>query len=157
VRPSAPLIAASVFLMMLGVPIINGSSQAIWQSKVEPDLQGRVFAVRRMVAQFTVPIADLSAGPLADFVFEPAMAPGGVLAGVLGPILGVGEGRGMGLMLVSIAILPVIASIAGWLYRPMRNVERDLPDAVDDVDEPAAASAAAAAETTAGAGAPAEA
>jgi hypothetical protein len=39
----------------------------------------------------------------------------------------------------------------------MRNVERDLPDAVDDVEEPAAASAAAAAETTAGAGAPAEA
>ena len=158
VRPSAPLIAASVFLMMMGVPIINGSSQAIWQSKVEPDLQGRVFAVRRMVAQFTVPIADLSAGPLADFVFEPAMAPGGVLAGVLGPILGVGEGRGMGLMLVSIAILPVIASIAGWLYRPMRNVERDLPDAVEDVEEnedAAAASTAAAAETTAGAGAPA--
>jgi hypothetical protein len=85
------------------------------------------------------------------------MAPGGVLAGVLGPILGVGEGRGMGLMLVSIAILPVIASIAGWLYRPMRNVETDLPDAVEDVEEneDAAAASAAAAETTAGAGAPA--
>ncbi len=135
-RPYAPLVAGAVFLMMVGVPIINGCSQAIWQSKVAPDLQGRVFAVRRMVAQFTVPIADLSAGPLADFVFEPAMAQGGALAGTFGPILGgVGEGRGIGLILLTIAILPILASVFGWLYKPIRSVEEDLPDAVRDADE----------------------
>lgn len=135
-RPYAPLVAGAVFLMMFGVPIINGCSQAIWQSKVAPDLQGRVFAVRRMVAQFTVPIADLSAGPLADFVFEPAMAQGGALAGTFGPLLGgVGEGRGIGLILLTIAILPILASIFGWLYKPIRSVEEDLPDAVRDADE----------------------
>lgn len=160
-RPSAPLIAAGVFLMMLGVPVINGCSQAIWQSKVAPDVQGRVFAVRRMVAQFTVPIADLSAGPLADFVFEPAMAPGGGLAGVFGPLLGgVGEGRGIGLLFVALAVLPIGASVAGWFYRPMRNVEEELPDAVDDEkdeEEDAAAAAAASEATTTGGEAPAEA
>jgi MFS family permease len=135
-RPYAPLVAAGIFLMMVGVPIINGSSQAIWQSKVAPDLQGRVFAVRRMVAQFTVPIADLAAGPLADFLFEPAMAQGGALAGLFGPLLGgVGEGRGIGLIYLTIAILPIAASILGWLYKPIRTVEEDLPDAVRDADE----------------------
>lgn len=146
-RPYWPLVAGSVFLMMVGVPIIQGCSQAIWQSKVEPDVQGRVFAVRRMVAQFTVPIADLSAGPLADYLFEPAMAKGGALAPVFGGILGgVGPGRGIGLLFLTIAAFPVIVSIAGFLYRPLRDIETDLPDAVPDEPEPAAAASTAAAD-----------
>lgn len=141
-RPYAPLITGAVFFMMVGVPIINGCSQAIWQSKVEPDVQGRVFAVRRMVAQFTVPIADLSAGPLADYLFEPSMAEGGRLAPTLGPILGgAGDGRGIGLMFVTIALFPVLVSVVGWLYRPLRNIEDDLPDAVSDEPEAPAAAA----------------
>jgi hypothetical protein len=28
--------------------MVNGSSQAIWQSKAAPSVQGRVFAVRRV-------------------------------------------------------------------------------------------------------------
>ncbi len=143
-RPDWPLVAGGVFLMMLGVPIIQGCSQAIWQSKVEPDVQGRVFAVRRMVAQFTVPIAALCAGPLADRLFEPSMAEGGALAPIFGPVLGgVGDGRGIGLMFLGIAIFPVLVSIAGFLYRPLRDIETDLPDAVGDdagkVGEPAPA------------------
>jgi len=149
-RPYAPLITGAVFFMMVGVPIINGCSQAIWQSKVEPDVQGRVFAVRRMVAQFTVPIADLSAGPLADYLFEPSMAERGPLAPTLGPLLGgAGDGRGIGLMFVTIALFPVLVSIAGWLYRPLRNIEDDLPDAVSDDDEAEAPAAASATEQAA--------
>ena len=36
--------AAAGFFAMFFVPILNGSNQAIWQIKVAPDLQGRVFA-----------------------------------------------------------------------------------------------------------------
>src|SRR5205807_345457 len=52
-RPSAPLIGAGLFLLLFSAAIVNGSSQAIWQVKVPADVQGRVFAVRRMLAQFT--------------------------------------------------------------------------------------------------------
>ena len=69
-----------MLLWYVGLPIINASSQAIWQSKTPPDMQGRVFAVRRMIAQFTVPIGDFSAGPLADKIFNPALMPGGALS-----------------------------------------------------------------------------
>ena len=57
---------------MVALPILNGTSQALWQAKVEPGLQGRVFAVRRMVAG-SHPAARLPRrpGPLADHVFEP--------------------------------------------------------------------------------------
>ncbi|NIR65401.1 MAG: MFS transporter, partial [candidate division Zixibacteria bacterium] len=49
-RPSLILIGVSGFIFMFFNPILNGSSQALWQSKVAPDIQGRVFAVRRMIA-----------------------------------------------------------------------------------------------------------
>ena len=62
-RASAVLIAAGAFLYLLAMPVIVGTSQAIWQSKVPPGLQGRVFAVRRMVALSTLPLVYLSAGP----------------------------------------------------------------------------------------------
>ena len=46
IRPSLIIMSIAGFLMMFMNPIINGSSQALWQSKVAVDVQGRVFAVR---------------------------------------------------------------------------------------------------------------
>jgi len=129
-RPSLLLVSAGVLLFYIGLPIMNGSSQAIWQAKVPPDLQGRVFAVRRMIAQFTTPIGDFSSGPLADRVFNPLLVPGGTLAGSIGLLIGVGENRGIGLMFIVGAIFPLLIAIVGFLNPKIRYVERDLPDAV---------------------------
>jgi MFS transporter, DHA3 family, macrolide efflux protein len=131
-RPYAPLIAAACFVMMAGAPVINGCSQAIWQSKVPPDVQGRVFTIRRVVAQFTAPLALLIAGPLAERVFEPLLAPGGGLAGSAGRILGTGPGRGIGLLYVLLAVLPVLGSLWGYRNPRIRWVESELPDLVED-------------------------
>ena len=56
-RPSVTLIACTSFLFLLFLPIVIASNQAIWQSKVAPEIQGRVFATRRMVAGSMMPIA----------------------------------------------------------------------------------------------------
>ena len=82
------------------VPVVNTSSQVIWQLKVAPGMQGRVFSLRRMLAQAASPLAIVLAGPLADRVFEPLLAPGGGLAGSVGRVLGTGPGRGIALMFV---------------------------------------------------------
>jgi hypothetical protein len=129
-RPSAPLIAGGLFVMMLAAPFVNGCSQAIWQSKVPPDIQGRVFAVRRMIGQFTAPIGYLAAGPLADFVFEPLMAEGGALAPTVGALIGVGPGRGIGLIALCLAVLPLLFTLWAWAQAPIRRIEDELPDAV---------------------------
>jgi MFS family permease len=131
-RASALLICAGAFVYMLALPILNGTSQALWQAKVEPALQGRVFAVRRMVALCTLPLAYLVAGPLADHVFEPLMAPGGALAGSVGRIIGVGKGRGMGLMLIAIGCFIVLVVAVANRSRRLRRLEAELPDAVPD-------------------------
>lgn len=131
-RPDPWLIAGGLFVAMLGAPVINGASQAIWQAKVPPAIQGRVFAVRRMLAQFTAPLGHLAAGPLADKVFGPLLLPGGALAGTVGLALGVGKGRGIGLLFLCLAVVPILASIWGYAQPQVRRVEEELPDAIGD-------------------------
>jgi DHA3 family macrolide efflux protein-like MFS transporter len=137
-QPSIPLIAVSTFGVVFTMPIINGCSQALWQSKVEPDLQGRVFAVRRMIAMAASPLAYVIVGPLADKVFEPLMAVDGALAGSVGSVIGVGPGRGSGLMFIVTGLLTIVASLAAYLYPRVRLVEDELPDVVVETIQPAA-------------------
>jgi DHA3 family macrolide efflux protein-like MFS transporter len=141
-RASAPLITAAAFLYLLGFPIINACSQAIWQTKVAPDVQGRVFAMRQMIALSCMPLAQLAAGPLADFVFKPLLAAGGPLAGSLGRIMGVGPGRGIGLLLMALGIANLLVLAAAWSYPRLRGVEDEVPDAIEEAPAPAAQPAA---------------
>jgi MFS family permease len=132
-------IVAGVF-MSIWSPLINGSNQALWQSKVAPDVQGRVFSARRLIAWFSNPISPLIAGVIADRMLEPAMQPGGALAPVLGPIFGVGSGAGMGVLITVSGALTVLIALAGYLYRPVREADTALPDFDARVaDAPAAA------------------
>ena len=125
----SPLIwALSAFFTLLFVPILNGSTQAIWQAKVAPDVQGRVFAARLMISQLSVPVAMLISGPLADQVFEPAMMPGGNLAPLFSELVGTGPGAGMSLMFVIAGALGILIGLGGYAFRVVRNVEDILPD-----------------------------
>ncbi len=135
---SLPVWAGAMFAMAMIFPTVNASSQTIWQSKVPPDLQGRVFSVRLMLAQVGTPLAMLLAGPLADRVFEPGMRAGGALAKTFGPLVGTGPGAGMGLMLVFGGLLAAVAALVGFAYRPLRVVESALPDHDVAQAEPAA-------------------
>lgn len=128
VAQSLPFWLAGAFFTTFFLPILNGSNQAIWQSKVEPDVQGRVFAARRIIAQISGPISMLVAGVLADALFEPAMMPGTPLAGALGWLLGVGPGAGMGLLMALTGVLSAGAGLLGYLLPRVRNVEDILPD-----------------------------
>lgn len=120
--------AAGAFLALFFMPLVNGSSQAIWQAKVSPDIQGKVFATRRLVAQISAPVAMIMGGRLADAVFEPAMASGGAFAQFFQPLVGSGPGSGMAVIFVFAGILGVIAALIGYLVPVIRNVETLLPD-----------------------------
>lgn len=120
--------AAAAFCAAFFIPIINGSNQAIWQAKVPPEIQGRVFAARRLIAQITIPIAMGIAGPLADLSFEPAMRPAGALSGTFGFLVGVGPGSGMGLILVLSGIVGTCVGLGAYSVRAIRDAETLLPD-----------------------------
>jgi hypothetical protein len=78
-----------------------------------------------------MPLAFLISGPLADYVFEPMMRDGGALANTaVGGLLGVGPGRGIGLMFVISGLLAIIVSGLAYLNPHIRELEQELPDAV---------------------------
>lgn len=120
--------ATASFMGQFIIPILNGSNQAIWQAKVAPDVQGRVFAVRRLIAQITAPLATALAGPLADNVFEPAMRPDGAWASLFGWLVGTGTGAGMGLMFVVTGLIGVAVGLGAYLFPVIRNAEDILLD-----------------------------
>jgi MFS family permease len=129
VRPSPFVIGAGLFLLTFSTPLASGPSQAIFQTKVEPAIQGRVFATRSMIARMTLPIAFISAGPLADHIFEPLMVEGGSLArSFVGDWIGTGPGRGMGMMFVLSGFILFAATGLVYLHPRIRNVEDELPD-----------------------------
>ena len=128
VGQALPLWLTAAFFSAFFIPVLNGSNQAIWQAKVAPDVQGKVFAARRLIAQLSAPVAMLLAGPLADAVFEPAMMPGGALEATFGPLVGTGPGAGMGLMFVMSGVAGTLVGLGGYLFPAVRRVERAIPD-----------------------------
>jgi MFS family permease len=117
--------ALGIFVITLTDPIIMGSSQSIWQCKVPPDVQGRVFSARMFMALVGEGPAMLLAGPLADWVFEPAMTDA---TGVMGAIFGGGAGAGMAVIITLTGVLGIIVSVLAYFSRSIRNVEDILPD-----------------------------
>jgi DHA3 family macrolide efflux protein-like MFS transporter len=117
-----------IFLAALTNPMVNSSNQAIWQAKVEPDIQGRVFTARMFIAWLVMPLAQAVAGPLADRVLEPAMAEGGRLVAAFSCLVGSGTGAGIGLQFFFTGILAALAGFAGYFFPFIRNAEDMLPD-----------------------------
>lgn len=77
------LVAAMSALQNGLIPMMNSHSQSIWQAQTPHELQGRVFAVRRVIAQFSWPLSTAMAGVLGG-LFDP-----GAVVSVLGLILAV--------------------------------------------------------------------
>ena len=120
--------ALAAFLAAFFIPFISSAHRAIWQAKVAPEVQGRVFSVKGMLELVPMPLGYLLAGPLADRWFEPAMMIGGSLEVTCGWLVGTGPGAGMALMFACNAILGITMSLSGYLFRIVRRAENDLPD-----------------------------
>ncbi len=135
-RPITWVIALGNFLLLICIPFASALSQAIFQTKVAPDVQGRVFSIRSMISHSMIPIAFILSGPLHDFVFEPLLQEGGAWANtIISQIFGTGEGRGAGLMFGISGILLAVVSVLIFLNPKVRNVEKDLSDIEVVVEE----------------------
>jgi len=98
------------------------------ESKVPPDVQGRVFAARSLLTQAAEPFSMVLAGLLVDRLLEPAISPGGSLAGAFGGLVGVGPGAGMALLIALCGVLSAAAGLGGYAFSSVRNIEKILPD-----------------------------
>ncbi len=113
---------AGVFIECL-LPLVLSSMQTLWQSKVPPAAQGRVFAVRGLINRVIEPLSIILAGLLADHVFEPGMQPDGALAPIFGGLVGTSVGSGMALLLIICGVLCALTSVWGYATRSIRDSE----------------------------------
>jgi MFS transporter, DHA3 family, macrolide efflux protein len=127
--PATIPFGVATFLFFLGSPLINGSVQVIFQKKVPPNMQGKIFSFTAAISGSCLPPAYLIAGPLADRVFEPLMTTNGLLAETIGQLIGTGSGRGIGLMFIVLGTLNILVTIIAYQYAPLRLLEDRLPDA----------------------------
>ncbi|HTX89876.1 MAG TPA: MFS transporter [Anaerolineales bacterium] len=112
----------------LGATLGNASSQSLLQAKVAPDVQGRVFAARRLLTWAPDMFTPILGGLLADHLLEPAMQSGTGLARAFGWMAGTGRGSGMAVEMIVFGGLTITALLAGYAFPAIRQVERLLPD-----------------------------
>ncbi|AXB42496.1 MFS transporter [Amycolatopsis albispora] len=119
IEQSVWMLAAGMFGILGGYAVTNAASATLWQRKTPQDKQGRVFAIRRMVAWSAEPLAYGLAGPVAQLIGTP-----------LAQRLDLGSGGGIAavFLLAGPALLLVITLT--WLRPAVRQVETDLPDVI---------------------------
>jgi DHA3 family macrolide efflux protein-like MFS transporter len=95
---SLPVILTFSFILLFASTVAITCERTFWQTAAPADLQGRFFTVATAAATGIVPLAAVISAALADHIFEPRMASDGEWAAFLGPLIGAGAGRGIGLM-----------------------------------------------------------
>ena len=120
--------AIAGFLSSLFIPFMLGAREAIWQSKVDPEIQGRIFSVKGMSQTCLMPIGFVLGGFLADYVFEPAMANPTLLSRMFSWLVGTGKGSGMALMFFFTSILGLAIAIFGYFNKEFLYLEDNIAD-----------------------------
>jgi amino acid adenylation domain-containing protein len=131
-RPAVPVVAAGVFGTGLALALVQSIYVTIVQVKVPQRFHGRVFALNQMIAWSTLPFGFLVLAPLAVRAFGPLLVPGGALAGTVGQVIGIGPGRGIGLVYAAVALLIAGLTAAGLRRSWLGRFDADVPDAIPD-------------------------
>lgn len=114
---------SSIFLFFLSLPFMNTCADVMVRVSIPNEMQGRVWGMISLLTQSGTVLAYVLCGVLADYIFEPMMEKGGILAGSIGRIIGTGEGRGIGLMLILSGIGMMLAVLITGRNKAVRSIE----------------------------------
>ena len=109
-------------------PIVDVAMNNFLQTKVPPDVQGRVFSASDFIAQVPFLVTPFLAGYFGDKIFEPAMQTGGALVNTFGWLVGTGPGAGYGLMIFLCGIGGTLVGAIAYFSPAIRNIDQTLPD-----------------------------
>lgn len=111
------------FCSSVNFPILSSCDTAIWMTKVEPAIQGKVFAAQSLALQIVSAIAVLLAGPLADKIFEPMMQSEHFIVHHLEPIFGTSAGSGIAFLYMLCAVCMFLAGCVGYAVPILRKLD----------------------------------
>jgi MFS transporter, DHA3 family, macrolide efflux protein len=123
---------AALFILMMPLPMANALFMSIMQSKVAPDIQGRVFAVLTQVSMVLTPVSYLITGPLVDQVITPQLTQPAWQG--IAPIFGTDAGAPSAVVIVICGTFVALISLAAYALPAIRRMESTLPEYVVDDD-----------------------
>jgi len=100
VSTSIPFILGACILFFASLPFVNTCADVLIRVSIPNEVQGRVWGLVSLLTQIGYVMAYAVCGLLADHVFEPLLQENGSLAHSIGAVIGTGDGRGIGLMLI---------------------------------------------------------
>lgn len=121
-----------IFIYGLNYSMLRALSKVIYQTKAAPEVLGRIFALITVTTLGIQAISTISAGPLAEQIFEPLLVEGGNLTSSVGQLIGIGAGRGIGLMYIIVGVILFLLAAVGFFNPKLRDLEDNLPDATID-------------------------
>ena len=113
----------SIFLFFLSLPFINTCADVLVRVSIPNEVQGRAWGMISLLTQSGTVLAYVLCGVLSDYVFEPMLAEGGILAGNVGRVIGTGEGRGIGFLLILSGLGMIIAILTAGRSKAVRNIK----------------------------------
>ena len=125
---------AAAFGSYLFAAVMNVNMDTLMREKVPLEMQGRVFSAKSTLQNFTIPIALLLGGVLADKVFEPFMLTDSPTQQILSGLFGTGKGAGIGLMFFIVGIAGILISFTRLRKRVYRELDRQGKETIQTND-----------------------
>lgn len=122
------LLGGALLVLLIPLPIGGALSVSLLQSKVPPDLQGRVFAGLSQLALLGSTTSFLLTGWLVDHRLEPAVRQPGWH--IWSALAGSQAGAGMGLLLICTGLIMIAATAAVAALPAVRQMETSLPESL---------------------------
>jgi MFS family permease len=127
-------IAIGGFLVMCCYPVFDTNSRTLFQRKIEPHMLGRVIGIRNFILGFCQALCFIIVGPLSDKVFAPAMTESGWLSPHLESLYGIGEGRGVAVLISAIGCLLLIWVILASFSTRLRSIDQLIDTTAKNVE-----------------------
>lgn len=128
------VIAISGFMFFATLPFANTSIDVLLRSSISTSAQGRVWGLISLISQVGYLVAYSISGPLSDYVFNPMLKPEGILANSVGKIIGTGNQRGIGLLLIICGIMTIIVGLYISRAKKVKEIEYNLLQSVQSVN-----------------------
>ncbi len=118
------------FLFFATLPFANSSIDVLIRKSITNDAQGRAWGLISLISQIGYVIAYCLSGVLSDYIFNPALVEGGALANSVGKIIGTGETRGIGLLLIVAGAGMIVSAFVVSKSKTIRELENNHVNAV---------------------------
>lgn len=125
-------VTSAGFMFFATLPFINTSIEVLIRKNIDNSKQGRVWSIISMITYLGSIMAFAVAGFLADKIFNPLLESDGILVDTVGLVVGVGEARGIALMLIVSGLMISMIALLIRRNKKIKRLETETWERLDD-------------------------